>query len=544
MKEKVIENWLTKASERTFQHPFCFLLMQKGHRVIHSTRHCAMELGKDIISITSDKTPHVFQLKSDDISLSKWREINSQIMDLCYTRVVHPSLKTAKLQQPWLVTNGVIEEEVARAIADLNTTLTQRKLLPLKTITKFELLDDFSKLENNLWPYGLTDLNAFLEIYLEDGKGIFPKEKFSRLLERVMPFQKASKKKPSKNECQKAISSASVLTATVLANFSNNQNFSAEIEAWVIFSAYSMALANKWQYKTLFRFEVDIALDFIHNSLEDLVKELQAREVYVEGNAIFDNPFHPYRMTHLLAYTGIYGLWQRLNEEEENEIDDFCRQFALDNKEGFSLWGEAAIPQILAHFWFLTKVDATWSSDMILKNLIYSVCHLKNPNNQSILPNPYYSELDLLPHVIDQQLTNIIKNHGYKLNTEPLAYSFKGHSHVLEGLMYMFVKLNWKQSMKLLWPLITQISFARFEFKEPWHFFHWNNEKGKNITIMPKHTKSWKELNEDAERSAEGKNIPPQIQEYPILLLLFLCVCPHRLSPDNLNWLDVQISKI
>lgn len=52
MIERVIENWLDNASEKTYQVPFCYMLVKQGHKIIHLSRHCGMEHGKDIITIT------------------------------------------------------------------------------------------------------------------------------------------------------------------------------------------------------------------------------------------------------------------------------------------------------------------------------------------------------------------------------------------------------------------------------------------------------------------------------------------------------------
>ena len=65
MLEKIIENWLDNASERSFEKPFCYMLSAEGHTIIHSTRHTAMELGKDIITVAPDGTPCAYQLKHE-----------------------------------------------------------------------------------------------------------------------------------------------------------------------------------------------------------------------------------------------------------------------------------------------------------------------------------------------------------------------------------------------------------------------------------------------------------------------------------------------
>ena len=121
MLERVIENWLDKATEKSFQQPFCYMLSAEGHTIIHSTRHTAMEMGKDIITIAPDRIPCAFQLKSGNISLAKWRnEVNPQIDALVCGQINHPSVDTSEHHRSYLVTNGRIEEEVSREIDDKN----------------------------------------------------------------------------------------------------------------------------------------------------------------------------------------------------------------------------------------------------------------------------------------------------------------------------------------------------------------------------------------------------------------------------------------
>ena len=90
MIEKLIENWLDKSVERTFQIPFCYMLVEKGSKIIHMTRHCGMELGKDVIAISPDEVPCAYQLKTAPggrITLAQWNGgINNQVFNL----VVNP----------------------------------------------------------------------------------------------------------------------------------------------------------------------------------------------------------------------------------------------------------------------------------------------------------------------------------------------------------------------------------------------------------------------------------------------------------------------
>ena len=238
MLEKIIGHWLDKASERSFQQPFCYMLSAEGHTIIHSTRHSAMEMGKDIITIDSDRIFCAFQLKSGNISLAKWRsEVSPQIDDLVCGPINHPSVDPSEHHRSYLVTNGRIEEEVSRAIDDRNRGWASQGLprYHLKTIVRGELFEKAKRLGTDLWPSELTDVKTLLEMFLEGGKGVLPKEKLASLLEST--FTLDSERTPSENQCRRTIASAALLCAIATSSFTNENNYAAEIEAWVFYQS-------------------------------------------------------------------------------------------------------------------------------------------------------------------------------------------------------------------------------------------------------------------------------------------------------------------
>lgn len=242
MLERIIENWLTNASERSFQIPFCYMLQQKGHSVIHVSRHCGMELGKDIITVDPDGIPCAFQLKGGNISLRKWKEeISAQTVDLIYGELAHPSIDSSNGHRSFLVTNGKIEEEVWRAIGDVNRAANSRGFRPLEVYVDGQILDLALELRGSLWPSELSDIKTVLEFLLESGKDMLPKEKLARLLESTLPFQEEGKK-PSRAECRRALSSGALLCSIVTSSYTNRENHVAEIEAWTLYVAHVLAL--------------------------------------------------------------------------------------------------------------------------------------------------------------------------------------------------------------------------------------------------------------------------------------------------------------
>ena len=117
MLERAIENWLDKASERSFQVPFRYMLVYEGYTILHVSRHDAMEFGKDIVALDAEGNPCAFQLKGGNLSLNKWRkEVRDQVGDLVELAIEHPSVDASEPHRSIFVTNGKIEEEAAHAI--------------------------------------------------------------------------------------------------------------------------------------------------------------------------------------------------------------------------------------------------------------------------------------------------------------------------------------------------------------------------------------------------------------------------------------------
>ena len=540
MLEKIIENWLDNATERSFQQPYCYMLSADRHTVIHSTRHSAMEMGKDIITIDPDGIPCAFQLKTGNISLAKWQnEVSRQVDDLVVGKIPDPLVSSPKHHKSYLVTNGRIEEEVIRAIDDRNRTWANliHSDCHLKTIAREQLLEKATKLGTELWPSELSDTKTLLEIFLENGEGVIPKAKLASLFESTVPLDLLDNgKEPSKRYCARSIASAGLLCAIVTSSFSNKDNHVAEIEAWTLYIAYVLAVAERWgiPIKT-YKNELEvIAKPSIYNSLADLCNEIKERDGLIEGDPFADSYVYRVRITWLLGLMGIYALWRRSKGEPTDEIDDFLREFCKEKQYLLELWGEAAIPQFLAFLWYFRKINATMGPTISLYHLISEICYRNGPNSRTFLANPYYEAEDILPHLFAPILGP---------GEDPLEETFIGSSYALEGLVHLFIRRNWKQTMKGLWPSFSKLASVSFKPENSWDFYRWRNKEGKRWDVFPKPTQEWEEL-KTLSFESEGSCIPSSIKDDPILLLLFLCVYPHRMNAEIMRWLDTRMQEI
>ena len=184
MIERAIENWLTNTNERNYQTPFCQALMVRGHTVLYRSSHRPMEQGKDIITTDGPGQFHAYQLKTGDIDLTTWRKIRGEIEELIQLPIVHPSVPKDAGHRSYLVFNGEITDEVRFQIDQINedNIKKRRQYSYLDVITFPQLLEIFVDAQREFLPNSIEDFDAFLRLYLSDGRDFIDKEALSQFL--------------------------------------------------------------------------------------------------------------------------------------------------------------------------------------------------------------------------------------------------------------------------------------------------------------------------------------------------------------------------
>jgi hypothetical protein len=539
--ERLLDDWLIRANERSFQIPFCHSLAYEGHTVVHLSRHCAMEMGKDILTIAKDGVPCAYQLKGVDgsgkLSLRAYREdLERQLHSLVLGEVVHPSIPSGQPHRAYIVINGELEEEVSRAIDDFNRTLATSGMdRRVNVILRGELFRRFKELQSDFWATNLGDVKTYLELYLEDGRGQLPKEKIASLFENALPFKGKDDKAPSQNEVTKAAAGCAIICASSISSFTNAGNHLAEFEAWTMYLGYILSITERWNLpQAPLQFAIDVAFEAMYSALARLCDELMERQDYSEGNVLSDRPLYEVRMTHLLGLMGIYGLWRshrvrsRLEQDDENRAR-FLRQFSQERSKLLSLWGEYAVPQFLAHNFFRRTFDHGPATDIFYCRLIEAILTLNGEGGNG-LANPYYDP--------ERHFTGL-----FKVDRDSSQESFYGSSFYLEGLLDLFVRTNFKQTLRGIFPSIMKVGFRHYIPSEPWRYYLYRNRCGKNHHWYMQPPHKWGELKMRAAEN-DGDELPKLIKQYPIGFLCFLCVYPHRVNASGLRWLSSRLLEV
>jgi hypothetical protein len=538
--ERLIESWLDSASERSYQAPFCQMLAAEGHTILHSTRHAPLEFGKDIISIAPDGVPCAFQLKGNPgarLTLAQLRDIKGQLLELVTQPIVLPGVP-AGLHRSYLVTNGETEEEVHRSLDDINRELENLGYGPrrIELWSRGRLLEMASRLGASLWPSELEDLNTLLELLVHQGDDILPLAKIDTLLERLLLLQEGNTRLLGAAEGRRRITSAAVLIGVALRNFSLKENHYASAAAWTLFAAYAIACCERHhlKYEDAAKAAVDIGESTIFDALAALCDDVKTNpKMMSPGFEIA--PIYIARATLIYALLSLYWLWSEQEGWPVKEHKRFLDAWLPRDHHQSYLWGEGAVPQFLLQYWYFSKADPTWKSEMLLGSLLTALVKLSLDQESQKFPSPYFSFEEFMKHL----LAGFLQTGGDPLRGETAPRM----SFMAEGVFHLFVRANLKHSAKLLWPDFTQLILKHFEVEEPWQYCLYRTEGGRQLMVMPPSTKEWAQLVDEA-RDCRLTKVPRALASEVWLLALFVILLPYRATPEVIRYLGWKLGTV
>jgi hypothetical protein len=534
--ERLIENWLDSAGERSYQRCFCQMLIGRGYRIIHNTEHTPLEHGKDIVAISPEDKIVGYQLKGNPgkaLKPSQFDEIRGQLEQLATLALGIPGYEKRVPDECYLVTNGEIDEAVSIEIQRLNAGIESRGHPPekIKTITRGTLLSWANSLGLALWPSEIQDFGNLVKLLNYGGDEIFPAETFDPLLQHTLGLQE----EVAAPELRRRITSAAVMTAVALHSFSRRQNHFAEMTAWMMFATYAIAACEKngVSFDKTGAAAVLNARDAIYSSLGQICAEIAERWKPGERGRLSEgDPFSEfafYRPRQLLIYAlmSVYWLWSEAEGWKQPDHKTTVEALIPDSPPQKWLWGEAAIAHFLTYVWYRERFAPSPTHDMQVGGTLAVLMQNKLGKEAHLAP-PYYTVEDVRRHY-----------DGAVLGCEdPFGGDgFEGSSYFCESLMMCLVRANQKEICQELWPNFTRINHERVGPNDPWRYALFRTGEGAvNTTEIYRSRMEWKDLQEIAAEHA-GADIPKALRADAALLLLFINVFPFRASFSAVKFL-------
>lgn len=538
MLERLVENWLDSASERSYQRCFCQMLTGQGFHIVHNTEHTPLEFGKDIIAISPDNHLVGYQLKGHPGGTLKPRDfddIRGQLEQLATLALAIPGFEGKVPDECYLVTNGEIDEAVYHQIQLLNASLAQRGHQPekIKTITRGKLLGWAQSLGLSLWPSEIEDFGNLVKLLNFSGDEMFPAAIFDPLLRHTLRFDKDVK--PA--DLSRRVTSAAVMTAVALHSFSLRKNHFAEITAWTMFITYSIAACEKngIDYAKHCKEAVLAARDGIYYLLGQICEEASECQVLVEGDPFSEFAFYRPRVLLISALMAIYWMWSERETWKHSQHKELVEKLIPESLPQKWLWGEGVIPHFLTYIWYRKKNAASANSDMIVAAVLAVLLQNKaGGDGGEPVASPYYDAEEVAQH----QYRKIL---GCPDPFE--GDGFEGESYFCESLLMCLVRANLKQTCQELWPDFTRLGHERVVPDQPWQFCLYRTGDGAtNETQIYPPTVQWSEL-QAIYQEHEAVDVPATLKADPVLLLLFVNIFPFRASFSAMKFLHKEFDR-
>lgn len=536
MLERLIENWLDNASERSYQRCFCQMLTGQGFHIVHNTEHTPLEFGKDVIAVSPNGKLVGYQLKGhpgETLKPRHFHEIRGQLEQLATLALAIPEFEGKVPDECYLVTNGEIDEAVYHQIQLLNASLVQRGHPPekIKTITRGTLLDWAQSLGLSLWPSEMEDFGNLVKLLNYRGDEMFPAQILDPLLRNTLRFDQAVKTQ----ELSRRVTSAAVMTAVALHSFSRRKNHFAEITAWTMFITYAIAACEKngVDYSKHCEEAVLTARDGIYDLLGQLCEEASEHGTLVEGDPFSEFAFYRPRVLLIYALMAVYWTWSEAETWKRPHHKALVEKLIPENLPQKWLWGEGAIPNFLTFSWYRKKVAASANHDMMIAELLTALLRNKTGEEEP-LASPYYDAEEVVQHQYREVL-------GCQDPFE--GDGFGGVSYFCESLMMCLVRANLKQTCQKLWPDFTRINHERIVPDQAWQFgLYRTGDAAKNETQIYPSTVQWSDLQEICKEHAAA-DVPGALKADPVLLLLFVNIFPFRASFSAMRFLHREFDR-
>lgn len=523
MIERAIENWLTKTNERNYQAAFCQVLMHQGHKVLFSSSHGPMEQGKDIITVAADGEYCAFQTKTGNVGLSEWRAIQGEVQELIELPIDYPGVDKARIHRAYLVTNGNVTDPVRTQINDRNedNVRKERQYAHLSVIAKDALLKDFIDAQGKFVPRELPDMRSFLELYLDSGTGMLPKEKLFTVLGNAV----FSNGRGAPADARDAVTSSLVIVSYLMNAFEQAENHYAMAEGWIILAACLARYVSKNSISEQhWKESLDLVLREAGANLAHLRDDALKRADLLEGDLRADGGMI-LRARATIVLGALASLELSGGLRTPHQTRDSLVQFVKDNLKHLWFWGDSAFPYYFHIVRLLESVGEASVADGILKDLFHEVVEANYGRSGAVFALPYYSAEEVLAAALPDRLG---------------ATDFTGcigSSYVLRSICELLVRRGQREFLAARWRKYTYVQQHEFVPERVEDVFAWRTREGANDSRFPDQTQSWADLQSTAGDTA---SIAELYKRFASILPFYIMVCPHRTTVGIVRILDLE----
>ena len=525
MIENLVDAWLTEASERSYEAAFGQLLVIEGHRVIQGPMHHAHEHGKDIMAWDPAGELCVYQLKGGKgrLDIAAIEQAQDQLLAAAASAVMHPSLPDPRPpDRVYLVTNQTATGPGQDRIRVLSEGNRSRRFAPLQMIERAELTSRFVAAEGRFFPSSPKGLNAFLSLFLADGRGELPRHDFFRLLEEVLPV---SGPRAKASDAGRAISAAAVTTAFALRRWADLENHAEMAMGWSCYATQVLRLAERNRLGRSHWYRP------YRLALEEARRH--ARHLLDEANAVEDltmpDPAEP--LVYAARTVKVCGLVSALAVSERIEFGahyahrGIAGQLVLRELDCLQVVGEVQAPDYFLSILALSEAGEYRVATSMLLSWVICVARANQTDSLSPLPDPYHSVEDVILDRLPPQ--------GTVLSDE----DFTGSAYTVHIGVRWAVRRLWRQALNSTWGNVSRLNHYSFEPGTPGEYLAPESSRGKLTSWFYPIPTSWSDLCAEA-NECDFSALPRKLLSCPELLPFYCLALPHRFNVIVADLLD------
>lgn len=522
MKERLVEDWLTRINERGYELPFCQALLSKGFKILRCG-HSPTEHGKDVLALSPDGVVCAYQLKTGDFSQADVNKHHAQMVMLVETRPKHPGLPASFEYRPFFVTTGEFKDPATSLITELNAGWQHRNLPVLTLVNGRQILADFIALSSDFWPVTAPEARRFRELYLADGRGDLDIKQFPKFLSELLHNAKSGL------DLERRASAANLFASYLLGEFYRHEDHWSIVQGWTICAAQIAwaGLSGKYDDKHWLA-ACKMAKDGALTALEQLAKEVLSEGAF----AVKDRELDEYTRTRNTVAIAAASCWQLISNRDNPSRSEFQQTLELLvnhlQRKRLLFWGEGALSQFLMLLWMLERGGYHLPAYSLMLGLIGGVAVKNAKDSQDPYEDCYSSPDDCLAKLFGKQ-------QDADVSRKQLVESYS-----LFPLVVLAVRRNLREPLETVWRQITEVALTWFRPDAPEDALLWQSDKGKEYSDGFARPQSWKELQEFLARDDRDR-VPKVLQDDLGFALLYSLVYQHRTQTSLIKHLDGKL---
>jgi hypothetical protein len=214
-----------------------------------------------------------------------------------------------------------------------------------------------------------------LEVLVHGGDDHLPTRKFHSLFQKLLGLSERSDEQLGSAEVRRRIASAAILCAVGLRTFSQNENWFAIATAWTMFATYAIAATERHraEFDVVAAMSVKLAEDAIYDALASLCDEVEQNPLLISHSGVEIGPIYQGRATLVYALMSAYWFWSEDRKWPVARHRDFLAGWMPTDFDRSFLWGEGAVPQMLCHYWYISRVTPDQSAEFLLGRMLLTV---------------------------------------------------------------------------------------------------------------------------------------------------------------------------